>query len=62
MHQDVGSFWSTYNLSRMQARVCELNQFSKNMAKTTVKALGGEGSCELEVHNEHCPPLLLVGP
>ena len=41
VHQDVGSFWST-----LEAGVCELNQFSKIMAKTTVDALVGEGSCQ----------------
>ena len=53
VHQDVGSFWSTFNLSRMQAGVCERNQFSKNMAKTIVDALECKGICELQVHNEH---------
>ena len=31
-HQDVGSFWSTFNLSKFQAGVCELKQISRNMA------------------------------
>ena len=53
VHQDVGSFGFIFNLSRMQTGVCELNQFLKNMAKTTVEALGGEGSCELQVHNDY---------
>ena len=31
-HQDVGSFWSTFNVFEMQAGVCGVNPFSRNMA------------------------------
>ena len=56
MHQDVGRYSTTFNLTKMQAGVCELNQFLRNMAYSTVHVPVGEGSCELEVHNAHCPP------
>jgi hypothetical protein len=62
VHHDVGSFLSTFNLFRMQAGVCELNQFLNNIAKTIVEALRGDGSCKLQVHKEHCLALLLDGP
>ena len=56
VHEDVGTFLSTYNVSKLQARVCEQTQISGNMADSMVQVPGGEGSCELEVHNAHCPP------
>jgi hypothetical protein len=56
VHEDVASFWSTSNLFKMQAGVCEVNQFSENMADSMVQVPRGEGSCELQVHNIHCPP------
>jgi hypothetical protein len=46
VHEDVGSFWCTSNLSKMQAGVCELNQFSENMADSMVQVPRGEESCE----------------
>ena len=71
VHQDIGSFWTTSNLSKMQARMYELKQFLRNMAvhrpctsmaNSIVQVLGGEGICELEVHIAHCPPSFkLVG-
>ena len=62
--QDVASFWSIHHVSRMQARVSKLKQFSLSMAShgpCTPTAderrghSGGEGTCELVVHNQHCP-------
>ena len=65
--KDVGSFWSTANVSKMQPGMGQLKSFSRNMAvpgpctpmaESTGKSLGGEGSCELEVHNGNFSPLL----
>jgi len=51
-YKDVGSFWSTFNPSKMQAEVSSLMQSSRNMA--VHQSLGGEESCELEAHMPHC--------
>ena len=57
--QDVASFWSTYHVSRLQARVSKIKQFSLNMAShgpctptadSRLQSSGGEGTCELVVH------------
>ena len=64
-YKDVGSFWSTGNVSKMQPGMCQLKSFLRNMAmpgpctlmaESTGKFPGGEGSCELEVHNGNFSP------
>jgi hypothetical protein len=64
-HEDLGSFWSSVNLSAMPAGVCGLQSFSRSMAvhrpctpapESTEQVPGGEGICELEVHIAHCAP------
>ena len=70
VHEDIESFWSNVNVSKMQAHVCELKFFSRSMAgpgpctpviESTGKVPGGEGSCELLIHNENLSPLLPSG-
>lgn len=63
-HQDVGRFWSIFNLSKMQAGVCDLEIFLRKMAVhqsctpiagSRLQSSRGEEICELVVHFGHCP-------